>query len=82
MRSTMAVSAHVRRLITMASCVIAMAAGARAALAEDYAAQWGPAIGSRLPVLEAYDQAGNLRTLENLAGEQGLLLLLSRSADW
>ena len=33
-------------------------------------------------LLAAPDQAGTARDLENLAGEQGLLLFLSRSADW
>ncbi len=50
--------------------------------AGDYASAWGPAIGSTLPMLEAPDQAGVVRNLANLSGESGLLLLLSRSADW
>ena len=48
----------------------------------EYADDWGPAIGSQLPVLEALDQDGSARTLASLAGEQGLLLFLNRSADW
>ncbi|MEM9623697.1 MAG: hypothetical protein AAF993_18770 [Pseudomonadota bacterium] len=52
------------------------------ALAADYAAQWGPAIGSSMPVLQAQDQAGASQNLASLAGEQGLLLFLNRSADW
>ncbi len=35
-----------------------------------------------MPLLEAPDHTGTLRTLPDLAGEQGLLLFLSRSADW
>ncbi len=52
------------------------------AVAQDYAGAWGPALGSTLPALEAPDQAGNPRSLDDLAGEQGLLLFLVRSADW
>jgi len=52
------------------------------AVAEEYSQSWGPEVGTELPLLEAYDQAGQLRTLENLSGEQGLLLFLNRSADW
>jgi hypothetical protein len=52
------------------------------AMAADYAADWGPALGSQLPLLDAQDQDGNRRNLENLSGEQGLLLFLNRSADW
>lgn len=61
---------------------MAMVAGSSIAVADDYSDQWGPALGTQLPVLEAHDQAGNLRTLADLSGERGLLLVLSRSADW
>lgn len=50
--------------------------------ADEYSDGWGPATGSQLPVLEAYDQAGQLQTLASLSGDQGLLLFLNRSADW
>ncbi len=53
-----------------------------AAWASEYSESWGPAIGSTVPVLEAPDQTGTTRTLDDLAGEQGLLLFLNRSADW
>ena len=52
-----------------------------AANAAEFAADWGPAIGGKV-ALQAYDQDGELRTLENLAGERGLLLFMNRSADW
>ena len=52
------------------------------ALADDFSDGWGPAVGSEVPVLEARDQTGRLRTLTDLSGEQGLLLFLNRSADW
>jgi hypothetical protein len=73
------------RVIRVLIVTIVAAVGSLAGLnvlAADYAQSWGPAVGSRLPLLEAPDQAGRLRTLENLSGEQGLLLFLSRSADW
>ena len=50
--------------------------------ADDYAAAWGPAVGAQLPLLDAPDHSGKPRNLDNLAGKQGLLLFLSRSADW
>lgn len=50
--------------------------------ADDYSDKWGPAIGQPLPLLEAYDHAGTLRTLDNLTGARGLLLSMNRSADW
>jgi hypothetical protein len=42
----------------------------------------GPAVGSRLPALNLPDQTGRARTFDDLRGEEGLLLLVYRSADW
>ena len=66
-----------RTLAVTAGLVLATGASA-----DEYADAWGPAVGSPLPVLEAPDQTGTVRTLEDLSGSEGLLLLLSRSADW
>ncbi len=44
--------------------------------------QWGPPVGKPLPVLEAHDHTGMLRTFDNLKGRRGLLLFMNRSADW
>lgn len=54
---------------------------AGAALADEFSESWGPDVGSVVS-LEAPDQTGTPRTLDDLAGEQGLLLFLNRSADW
>ncbi len=59
------------------------ASGAWAAQgAADYVDVWGPPLDSHLPLLEAVDQHGQPQNLESLAGDQGLLLFLVRSADW
>jgi peroxiredoxin Q/BCP len=43
----------------------------------------GPAVGDFFPLsIAAEDQAGERRTLGELAGEQGLVLAFVRSADW
>jgi len=42
----------------------------------------GPAVGEAIPRFEARDQTGRLRTLEDLKGPNGLMLLFFRSADW
>ena len=42
----------------------------------------GPEVGQSVPAFEAIDQSGNARDFGSLAGEQGLLLLFFRSADW
>ena len=50
--------------------------------ADDYVQSWGPAVGATAPAIEAQDQDGTTRDLASLCGENGVLLLLSRSADW
>ncbi len=72
-----------RLIKTVMSALVSLTGlSAMVALADDYSDDWGPAIGTRLPVLEAPDQTGRVRTLDDLSGEQGLLLFLNRSADW
>ena len=50
--------------------------------ADEYADEWGPAVGAQLPLLSALDQAGVPQDLRSLTGKQGLLLFMNRSADW
>lgn len=82
MRSSLSNGFRLRRLLVSLGLLIATVCGNSAAIAEDYSDQWGPEIGSQLPVLEAYDQTGVLRNLDNLSGDHGLLLIMNRSADW
>lgn len=42
----------------------------------------GPAVGEAIPRFEASDQAGRLRTFDDLKGPNGLMLLFVRSANW
>ncbi len=39
-------------------------------------------MGTAAPSIEATDQSGAMQTFDDLAGENGLLLLFFRSADW
>ncbi len=55
---------------------------ASAAQAQSYVDVWGPPVGAEAPLLDANDQTGTARTLDNLAGERGLLLIFNRSVDW
>ncbi|MBK80894.1 MAG: hypothetical protein CMQ43_08270 [Gammaproteobacteria bacterium] len=78
--------------IWLLGVLIGLAGGAHGAASEPPAGDppagerfvdvWGPALGTALPLLDAVDQAGERRRLENLAGQRGLLLFLVRSADW
>ena len=47
---------------------------------DDY--KTGPAIGEKVPQFALADQNGQTRTLNDLMGTNGLLLVCSRSADW
>jgi len=42
----------------------------------------GPEIGTKVPGFTLPDQGGRMRSLPDLAGPNGLLLVFSRSADW
>ena len=42
----------------------------------------GPERGAVVPEFEAVDQSGESREFKDLTGENGLLLLFFRSADW
>ena len=42
----------------------------------------GPAIGAKVPDFSLPDQSGRNRSLHDLTGPNGLLLVFSRSADW
>ena len=46
------------------------------------AAEYGPAIGSRMPGFDLKDQAGKAHTLQSLLGPKGAVILFFRSADW
>ena len=65
-----------------ASIAALAAAGMMMAAASLYGSTAGPEAGSAIPSFEAVDQAGETRSFEDLTGENGLLLLFFRSADW
>lgn len=65
-----------------------IAAGALAAMTQfavadsEYLELWGPAVGTKAPLLVADDQDGSRQTIESLTGPSGVLLVFSRSVDW
>lgn len=61
--------------------VFALASTASAA---DEAFIWAPSlnVGDTLPAISAVDQDGNEHSLTQLSGENGLILVMSRSFDW
>jgi len=68
------------RFVRLALLVPMLLAGA--GFAADYHDDWGPAVGSEMPAIDAPDHTGTPRTLGDLTGERGLLLFVNRSADW
>lgn len=71
------------RAVRRSLLVGALATIAQLAQAEsDYAAAWGPSVGSKAPMLSALDQDGNHQNLESLKGTNGLLFVFNRSVDW
>ena len=69
----------IARRLWLAGTMLALTGAAWAASFVD---SWGPEVGTTAPVIEAEDQDGTVRDLASLSGERGVLLVLSRSADW
>ena len=64
------------RIVSVLLAVTAMAS------AQNGHIKTGPELGEPIPRFEALDQHGESRSLEDLTGPNGLLLLFHRSADW
>ena len=69
-------------LLASANGLAADEASAGAGGSDAYQDGWGPAVGDTIPTLAAEDQDGNVRDLASLTGEEGLVLVVSRSAVW
>ncbi len=61
---------------------LVLSGSACAAEDEEYVALWGPAVGTEIPMLDPVDAAGQARSLDDLAGEKGLLLFFNRTTVW
>ncbi|MAD07914.1 MAG: hypothetical protein CMP86_10945 [Gammaproteobacteria bacterium] len=74
---------HWLRFLRRSSIALALAILSQLTYANaEYAAAWGPAIGSKAPILSALDQDGNQQDLTSLSGSKGLLFVFNRSVDW
>lgn len=69
------------RLLKASLCIALITGATPLAISSD-AESWGPPVGSIAPEISAQDQDGVTRDLPALSGKRGLLLVLSRSADW
>ena len=71
-----------RRTLLVASAALALAPFAQAAPQKGDLIEIGPAVGAHIPPLTATDSTGQPRTLANLSGPRGLVLVFFRSARW
>lgn len=62
--------------------LVAMAVALISTLASAQSHNFGPAVGDTLPAIQAPDQAGVTRSVASLGGERGLVLAVTRAADW
>lgn len=69
-------------LLAKAAAALLLSALVQVVSAQDFV--WAPdfPVGAELPEISALDQDGQLRTFDDLKGENGLLFMLSRSFDW
>ena len=69
-------------ILTLLTPALSAWAQSPADAAAEAAASFGPAIGERAPALDVVDADGDVRTLESLMGERGVVLYFNRSLDW
>ncbi len=62
--------------------VLTLVAALAATPADAQTHNFGPAIGATLPTISAPDETGATRTLSSLSGQSGIVLLVTRAADW
>jgi hypothetical protein len=67
---------------SLAFLIVAVALAGQVSAREDYVALWGPRVGTEIPMLEPVDYTGKGRSLDDLAGPNGLLLSFNRTTDW
>lgn len=70
------------RLLALPALLLGSLLSIAPVAAQDFV--WAPtlAVGSSLPAIDAVDQDGQRHTFADLSGENGLVLVLSRSFDW
>ena len=68
-------------LIALVTMAVAVGGAQQPAPAVD-TSKLGPQVGAMVPPLSGTDQFGKPQTLASLSGPKGLMLVISRSADW
>ena len=72
----------IERIVWLVSILLVLSSVSSIAFAQDFV--WAPEYpaGSAIPEISAPDQNGVVRHFDDLKGENGLLLMMSRSFDW
>jgi len=75
-------AARTSLLLRFTAALLAALVLSSAAAAQEW--EWAPKFqpGDQLPPIQSQDQNGELRQLQDLVGDKGLILVLSRSFDW
>ena len=68
-------------LVALVTMAVAVGGAQQPAPAVD-TSKLGPQVGAMVPPLSGTDQFGTPQTLASLSGPKGLMLVISRSADW
>jgi peroxiredoxin len=66
----------------LTSLIAAAAALSFAVGAQAQTHNFGPAVGATVPAISGPDETGATRTLASLSGEKGIVLAVTRAADW
>lgn len=79
-------TSHQRRhwivTLALAAAALFVLAGCSQSGESQYADDWGPSVGTTIPLLAATDQAGTQQDLASLSRQNGLLFVFNRSIDW
>ena len=78
----MQITTQSRKTVSKSLLALFLMSVFQVSMAQDYV--WAPdfPVGTAIPEISAQDQDGNLRTFDDLVGENGMLFMLSRSFDW
>ena len=76
------IKSFIGRLVRSGIRAASLSVFAAAALTAAGTAAAGPEVGTRVPPFVGIDHTGAKQDMNGLAGENGLLLLFFRSADW
>lgn len=77
------IPAHLKRsAVRLVVALLAVCGGTLLAQQPVDMSSLGPGIGTAVPAFSGRDQNGKTQTLDTVMGDQGVMLVFFRSADW